>query len=237
MGRYKTGERCMKKYFKDWSLYEKLWLFLFAGVNIYLFFAFKDTIIGLIASLTGMLCVILTAKGKISNYYFGIINVLLYGFIAFQNKYYGEALLNIAYFFPMSIVGIYFWVKHKNKDKIGIVNVRKIRKKEFLFWILISIAGTVGYGLFLKNLGGTLPFLDASSTVLSITGMILTVRRATSQWSLWIVEDILEVGMWVYIFLTTKENISMVIMWTAYLINAVYGYYNWKNLEKIQNGN
>ncbi len=226
----------MIKYFKDWNLFEKLWLFIFGGVNIYLFFAFKDTIVGLIASLTGMLCVVLTAKGRISNYYFGIINVILYGFIAFQNKYYGEAILNLAYFLPMSVVGIYFWFKHKNKDKADTVNVRKIKKSEFLFWILISVAGTIGYGLFLKNLGGQLPFIDASSTVLSITGMILTVRRATAQWPLWIVEDVIEVGMWIYVFITTKGDISMIIMWSAYLVNAIYGYYTWKKMEKNEDG-
>jgi len=226
----------MIKYFKDWNLYEKLWLFIFAGVNVYLFFAFQDTIVGLLASLTGMFCVILTAKGKISNYYFGIINVLLYAYIALQNKYYGEVILNVAYFFPMSIIGIYYWIKHKDKKNPGTVCVKKITRNEFLLWILISIVGTLDYGLFLKSIGGTLPFLDASSTILSITGMILVVRRATAQWPLWIIEDILEVGMWIYIFITTRENISMVIMWSAYLTNAIYGYYNWKKLEKIQNG-
>ncbi|HTZ41977.1 MAG TPA: nicotinamide riboside transporter PnuC, partial [Candidatus Omnitrophota bacterium] len=128
------------------------------------------------------------------------------------------------------------WVKHRNKNKIDTVIVRGIKKKEFLFWILISIAGTIGYGLFLKSVGGQLPFVDASSTVLSITGMILTVRRATAQWPLWIVEDMIEVGMWIYVFITTKTDISMVIIWSAYLVNAFYGYYTWKKLEKNQNG-
>lgn len=56
----------MKNYFKDWNLSEKIWLFTFTAVNLYLFFAWHDTWIGLTASITGMLCVVLTAKGKIS---------------------------------------------------------------------------------------------------------------------------------------------------------------------------
>lgn len=226
----------IKNYVKDWNLFEKIWLITFTVVNIYLFFAWHDSWIGLIASLTGMLCVVLTAKGRISNYYFGIINVLFYAYIAYQNKYYGEVILNVVYFFPMSIVGIYFWFKHENKNKIDTVYVKKIKKSEFLFWILISAIGIVIYGLFLKSIGGALPFVDASSTVLSITGMILTVRRATAQWPLWVVEDIIEVGMWIYVFITTKGDISMIIMWSAYLVNACYGYYNWKKMEKNQNG-
>jgi nicotinamide mononucleotide transporter len=224
------------KYFKDWSLYEKLWLLIFTGINIYLFFALGDTWVGLIASITGMLCVVLTAKGRISNYYFGIINVILYSIIAFQNRFYGEAALNLLYFLPMSFLGIYYWIKHKNKDKFDTVCVRKIKTSEFLFWIIISIVGIIIYGLFLKSLGGTLPFIDASSTILSISGMILTVRRATEQWPLWIVEDVIEVGMWAYIFSKDGTSVSMIVMWSAYLVNAIYGYYNWRKLEKEQNG-
>jgi nicotinamide mononucleotide transporter len=222
----------IKKYLKDWNLFEKIWLAVFFAVNIYLFFAFHDTVIGLIASLTGMLCVVLTAKGRISNFYFGIINVILYAFIAFQSKFYGEFFLNALYFLPMSFVGIYFWYRHKNRKKFDTVYVKKIKLGEFLLWIAISVAGTIGYGLFLKHIGGTLPFIDASSTIISITGMILTIRRATEQWALWIVEDIIEVAMWIYIFATTGGNISMIIMWTAYLTNACYGWYKWRKLEK-----
>lgn len=226
----------LKNYFDDWNLYEKWWLLIFAGINIYLFFAWHDTIIGLVTSLTGMLCVVLTAKGRISNYYFGIINVALYVVISFQSKYYGEAILNLVYFLPMSFVGIYYWYKHENKKKKDTIYMLKIKKSEFLFWLVVSAIGILGYGLFLGYLHGTLPFVDASSTVLSITGMILTVRRAREQWIIWIVEDIIEVGMWVYVFMTSGGNVSMIIMWTAYLTNAIYGYYNWKKLEVENNG-
>jgi uncharacterized protein YdeI (YjbR/CyaY-like superfamily) len=38
-----------KKYFKDWNLFEKIWLITFTAVNIYLFFAWHDTLISLTA--------------------------------------------------------------------------------------------------------------------------------------------------------------------------------------------
>ena len=67
--------KCIKDYAKEWSLFEKCWLLTFTPVNVYLFFAWNDTLVGLIASLTGMMCVVLVAKGKISNYYFGIVKL------------------------------------------------------------------------------------------------------------------------------------------------------------------
>ena len=99
----------MKKYFTDWNLFEKIWLLTFTAVNIYLFFSWGDTWIGLTASLTGMLCVVLTAKAKMSSFYWGLINIFSYSYVAYQSAYYGDVMLNLLYFLPMTFFGIYFW--------------------------------------------------------------------------------------------------------------------------------
>lgn len=226
----------IKNYFEDWNLFEKVWLSAFALVNIYLFFAWNDTLTGLIASLTGMVCVVLVAKGKISNYYFGIVNVILYAYIAYQSKYYGEVMLNALYFLPMQFIGLYYWKKHAKKGKKDDVKVKHLNSYERIIWATISIFGILGYGLFLKYLGGTLPFIDSSSTVLSIVAMVLMVKRVTEQWLLWIAIDVVSIYMWFYILLQGGNEISMLVMWTAYLVNAIYGYYNWNKMGKIQNG-
>jgi len=84
--------------FRDWTLFEKVWLVLFTAVNIYLFFAFEDSLLGLISSLTGMMCVVLVAKGKISNYYFGIVQTASYAYIS-----YGYSMLFFTYPFSLSV--------------------------------------------------------------------------------------------------------------------------------------
>ncbi|MFH1638596.1 MAG: nicotinamide riboside transporter PnuC [Candidatus Woesearchaeota archaeon] len=240
-GRYVKPEKrvaeYIRNYTKGWNLFEKWWLLIFTVVNIYLFFAWGDTVIGLITSLTGMLCVVLVAKGKISNYYFGIINVVLYSFISYQNRYYGEVMLNMLYFLPMQVVGIYYWRKYSNKKKSsGGVLVKSLKWKERITWGVISVVGVFCYGLFLKYLGGTLPFVDSTSTVLSVIAMFLMIKRVTEQWLLWIAIDVVSIYMWFYILLQGGNDISMLVMWTAYLVNAVYGYFNWRKMEKVQNG-
>lgn len=226
----------LKNYFKDWNLFERIWLIAFTIINVYLFFAWGDTVIGLVTSLTGMICVVLVAKGKISNYYFGIVNVVLYAYIAYQSRYYGEVMLNLFYFLPIQFVGIFYWMKHKNKKKGNDdVKVAKLSLKEKTIWTVISVLGVISYGFILESLGGTLPFVDSTSTVLSVIAMILMVRRVTEQWILWIIVDIVSVYMWFYILFQGGNDISMLVMWSAYLVNAVYGYYNWKKMEK-ENG-
>lgn len=91
--------------FRNWTRFEIGWLFTFTLVNIYLYFAWSDSLIGLISSITGMLCVVLVAKGKISNYYFGIVQTLTYAYIAYGYGLYGEVMLNALFYFRYNLSG------------------------------------------------------------------------------------------------------------------------------------
>ena len=144
-------------------------------------------------------------------------------------------MLNALYFLPMQFIGLYYWKKHK-KGKGDNILVKHLKTNQRIYWALLSIVGVFLYGLFLKYLGGTLPFIDSSSTILSIIAMILMVKRVTEQWILWIAIDIVSIYMWFYILAKGGNDISMLIMWSAYLVNAIYGYYNWRKIEAKQNG-
>lgn len=222
----------IKKYFSDWKLFEIMWLMVFTIIILTLSFYWKDSVIGVIASLTGIWNVVLVAKGKISNYYFGIIAVSTYAYTAYGQQYYGEVMLNMLYFFPMQFIGLYLWKKKRtsaNKDEI---KVRYMAPKNRIIWFLITIAATLLYGTVLKKLGGNLPFIDASSTVMSVIAMILMVFVFVEQWILWIAVDIISIIMWIIVMINGGTDIAVLVMWTAYLVNAIYGFYNWVRLEK-----
>jgi len=227
----------LKRVAKDWNLFEKIWLIAFTLINVYLFFAWHDTWIGLTASLTGMLCVVLTAKGKISSFYWGLINIFAYSYVAYQSKYYGDVILNLGYFLPMTFFGIYFWNKNsREKHDSKIVIVKSLGWKNKFLVLIGSLILVYSFGLFLKLIQGTLPFVDSTTTIFSIVATILLTKRYSDQWFYWIMVDIWSIVMWVYIFVRDGNQVSMLVMWTAFLVNALYGYYNWKKLEKYQYG-
>ena len=72
------------------------------------------------------------------------------------------------------------------------------------------------------------PFIDGITTVLSLTGMYLTVRRAIEQWIFWMVVNGLSAIMWINIALSGEKVYSTVIMWCVYFVLAIYFYINWK---------
>ena len=223
--------------FRNWTRFEVVWLFTFTMVNIYLFFAWDDSLIGLISSISGMLCVVLVAKGKIANYYFGIIQTLTYAYIAYGYGLYGEVMLNALFYFTVQFIGIYLW--KQNKTEHGVkgedVTIKILTKTGWLYTGVSMFILIIGYGFFLKYLGGNIVWTDSATNVLSIAAQILMLKRFTEQWLLWISVNILSIFLWVSALVTQGGNdLSMLVMWSAFLVNSIYGYINWRKLYTRQ---
>ncbi|WP_263018208.1 nicotinamide riboside transporter PnuC [Natronobiforma cellulositropha] len=74
--------------FAGWTVFERLWLLLFCSTAVYVSLAMGGTTLELVASITGMITVVLVAKGRISNYYFGLVNTVLYAYLAYASGFY-----------------------------------------------------------------------------------------------------------------------------------------------------
>ena len=200
------------------------------GVSIY----WKESAAGLIAALSGVWCVILTGKGKVSNFLFGIVNVVFYAYISYQAKFYGEVMLNLLYYLPCSIIGLFVWGKNMDAES-GEVTKKRLSPKDALLVYPLTVLGVVAYGFVLKKLGGALPFIDSMSTVLSVVAQILCLKRLAEQWVMWIVIDVVTVGMWLYNYLNGGESLATMLMWAVYLVNAIIMLVKWCKDVKVCN--
>lgn len=222
------------KYFEDWNLFEICWLIISTLLILSLSIYWKSSFIGVVAAITGIWSVILVAKGKISNYYFGFVNIVTYSYVAFGSKYYGEVMLNMLYFLPMQFFGLYLWKKNREKNLKSDVKAKLLSNKSRVMWLLVIIIATICYGYFLLKIGANKPYLDGLSVILSIIAMILMAYRYVEQWILWIVVDILTIALWIFAILNGGNDIAILVMWVAYLVNAIYGFVNWIKLSKIK---
>ena len=143
-------------------------------------------------------------------------------------------MLNILYYLPCSFIGMVVWGKHVD-EKSGEVTKKSLSTKESVIVYPLTLAGVVAYGFVLKAMGGKLPFVDSMSTVLSVVAQILCLKRLAEQWIMWIVIDVVSVGMWLYNYLNGGENIATMLMWAVYLTNAVVMYVKWRREVKVCN--
>lgn len=221
----------VKREFAGWERWQILWLFsangIILGVSIYL----GDTVLGILASLTGVTCTILCGMGRVSNYFFGAINIVLYAIVAWKAKYYGEVMLNLLYYFPTNIIGWVVWSRHLDEGKNEVDKNRMTRRQELLLAV-ISVVGVLGYSWLLKVLGGNLPLVDSISTVLSVIAQILLIKRFMEQWVIWIIVDTVSVIMWIAAFFTGGESVAVLMMWSVYLANGVIMFVKWLKESK-----
>ena len=220
--------------FQGWEKWEIAWLAIACAVITGLAIYWQDTTMGIISATTGVACVVCTGKGKLSAYVFGTINTLLYAIIAYKAQYYGEVMLNALYYFPLQFYGFYVWNKNMNEETKE-VQKREMKSKGRILLALIVVVATAGYGVILKLLGGSLPFVDAFSTVVSVVAMIISIKMYAEQWVLWIVVDIITVFMWIVAFTNGNDSIATLLMWIIYLGNAFIMYFKWTREAKICN--
>ena len=69
-----------------------------------------------VGTIAGLLCIGLASLEKISNYFFGLINVTLFGIIFFQIQLYASLLLQV-FFFAANIYGWYAWSRQTSQNE------------------------------------------------------------------------------------------------------------------------
>lgn len=221
----------MKNFIKNelsgWKKWEVSWLVIACAIITGLSVYWQDTLIGIISSTTGVACVVCTGKGKLSAYLFGLVNSVLYAIISFNAHLYGETMLNAIYYVPMQFVGFYVWNKHMNSETKE-VEKRHMDMKGRLLLLIVMIAATYVYGLFLRSIGDAMPFVDSFTTVSSVIAMIISVKMFAEQWWIWVAIDVFSVYMWWCNFKTGGDNMATLLMWTVYLGNAIIMLVKWE---------
>jgi len=220
------------------SLYEKLWFILFTGIGVILSFIWGDTVIGFVAFISGIICVLLAAKGSRWNYVIGILNCCAYAWVSYQVGLFGEVMLNMAFYLPLQFVGFFMWGKNTKAD--GIVKMKKLPVSYVIAGLAASAAAVYLFGLFLASLEGQVnPFLDSFTNVFTVIAALLMLLRFREFWVLYIAVNIVSVVLWSIRFSEgDPDSMTMIAMWSAYLVNSVYGATVWfkSTREGAENG-
>ena len=223
------------------SLYD--W-FLIVGVIasnlIYSLLSGNVDIVGSVAGIAGVLCVVLVAKGSIWNYLFGIVNVSMYAYISYKASLYGDAVLNAFYYVPMQFIGWWQWRRRgaaMNEAEAGgngvQVKARRFTWKQRAMLAAGCTVAVLAVGFILKHFGDPQPFKDSTTTVLSIVAQALMALAFMEQWALWIITNVVSVVMWVICVMRGEAHAAvMVIMWSFYLLNSINGLRVWLKLSR-----
>lgn len=201
-----------------------VFLLLFIILNA---FRCHDSVQALISAVCGITYTVFAGKGYPVCYLFGVTGSSFYAYISAQNALWGNVFLYLGYYVPMQILGFWQWRKNLKQDKNEIVKT-SLKLKEFFIIVLCSVVLVIILAAFLGTTADKHPILDSMTTIFSISGMYLTVRRCIEQWLFWMIVNALSLLMWLNIALQGGRVYSTVIMWAVYLFLAFYFYLQWR---------
>lgn len=180
--------------------------------------------------ISAILCICgvwLNAQPSIWGWPVGLVSVLLASIVYFESRLFAEFGLQIFY----ALSSVYGWWKWQTeKDKIHLLTIHKIPLK----WIIICLLSGLFFTLILdyalqKYTNADLPLLDSALAVFSLIGQIWLARKYLENWLLWMLINLVSVGVYVY-----KELWFFAGLFVILLILAVVGYRNWNVKWKTQ---
>lgn len=199
----------------------------------------NDIIVGGTILLTGLLCAYFASEGKRINYILGLINYLLMGYVSFKNNLYGIFFFYIFIFSPLQVKGFVTW--NKNLDDENNVKVREFTLKNSIIITLSCIVGSLLLGYLLTLIPSQrLAFMDASSNCINLCGVILMILRFKESWWLWLINNVIDLSIWIITFLNKGEGSTMMLFVSiGYLLINIYGIIKWHIEAKkgANNGN
>lgn len=138
-----------------------------------------------------------------------------------QARLYGASALQVVYMGLM----VYGWFQWRNGG--GNEGALPVSRTPRAWWIGLGVAAlvfTAGFGTLLaQRTDAALPFWDAGTTGFSLVAQFMTTRKWIETWLVWIVVDVVYVGM-----LVSQELPLMAVLYLAYTVLAVGGFLRWR---------
>ncbi len=182
-----------------------------------------DMWIQIFGVVTGILYVILEVKQNRLLWPLGIITSAAYIYIFFSGKFYADMGLQV-YYVLISIYGWYYWSRGGSKSVQGELQVVRINRQQLLLLFLTFALSWGGiYYVLVHFTDSTVPLGDSFTTALAIVATWMLTRKIIEQWFLWIIANVVSIGLYIY-----KGLYPTVILYVVYAGMAVYGYFEWK---------
>lgn len=187
----------------------------------------------ILSAVTGVICVVLVAERKLTNFFWGLINCSLYGLTSYYSGFYGDMSLNWLLYVPFQIAGLLAWYRHS--DANDEVFAKRLGKRDMVVVAVgVLVAWTIGTFI-LTQAGGSHPYADSANVVLSIAATILMWGRYREQWVCWILVNVTGILMWgLKAYYGDGAGDPALLMWVAFLANSVYGYWTWHKASRLE---
>lgn len=184
-------------------------------------------------SLIGVTALIFIAKGMLLGQILTLVFSTLYGFISYHYAYYGEVLTYVGMTAPMAIIALVSWARHPYKESAE-VEVARITGRQIVTLTLLTIAVTVLFYFILRALGTANLLTSTLSVTTSFLAVYLTYLRSPYYAIGYSANDIVLIVLWILATIDNPAYLPMVFCFVMFLTNDIYGFINWRRMQRRQ---
>lgn len=173
-----------------------------------------------VAVVFGIVSVWLSAREHLLSWPTAIVNVSLYFLVFRDAKLYADMGLQLVYL-ALSLYGWYEW-RFGGADRTELPVGRATRRHARTLGTL-GLVGTAALGTLLaRTTDAALPYLDSALAVTSLCAQWMMTRKLVENWLVWVVADLVYVGMFAMKGLWLTAG-----LYAVFLGLAVSGYRRW----------
>lgn len=194
----------------------------------------RENFLTLTASLIGVTSLIFNAKGNPFGQFLMVIFSLLYGVISWTFRYYGEMITYLGMTMPMAVFALVAWLRNPFNGNHSEVAVDQLSRKEQGFMWCLTAAVTLLFYFILEFFHTANIIPSTLSVTTSFLAVYLTYRRNPWYAVAYACNDIILIVLWVLASLEDISYLSVVVCFIAFLANDIYGFINWRSMEKRQ---
>ena len=175
----------------------------------------------ILAVVFGIISVYLSTREHIWSWPTALVNVALYFIVFLEAKLYADMGLQVIYF-ALSLYGWYEWLYGgENRTEL---HVSRVTRSLGLRLLLIGLASAALLGTMLARFtDASLPYLDSATTSTSLVAQWMMTRKILENWAVWVVVDVVYVGMFIF-----KKLYLTAGLYAVFLVLAVMGFIQWK---------
>lgn len=157
----------------------------------------------------------------------GILTSAAYIFIFFDSKFYADMGLQV-YYLIISLYGWYYWALGKRPNNSDQLPVSRIKSKLIMILAIIFVVLfiLITY-ILIEYTDSPLPYWDSFTTSLSVIATWMLAKKFIEHWLIWIVVDIISLGLYIY-----KDLHITAVLFIVYTGVAIIGYFTWRKTIK-----
>ncbi len=185
------------------------------------------------ASILGVTALIFVAKGYVLGQLLSLFFGLFYAAVSFFVQYYGEMLTCLLLTAPMAVFSVISWLRHPYRDSKE-VEVSRPGRKRVLILFALDAAVTIAFYFILGALDTANLAVSTVSIFTSFLATGLSFLRSPFYALAYAANDLVLITLWLLAIPTDSAALSMVICFAAFLLNDLYGFINWRRMQKRQ---